>query len=59
MKSPRSHKYSVGQEVYDKRMDEFVTVEQKRIENGHICYRISTGAVRHENLLIRFYEKAL
>lgn len=47
----KKHKYSVGQSVYDTHSGENVTVEQKRTENTHLCYRLSNGAIRHENFL--------
>jgi len=47
----RKHKFRVGDIVYDTHQDEVVTVEQKRWENSHPCYRLSNGSIRHENFL--------
>jgi len=43
------NKYKVGDTAWY--IDEIVTILQRRIENGHLCYRIDSGKIVHENHL--------
>lgn len=44
-------KYKVGQCVYDSLSGENVIIKVKRWENGHRCYRLDSGQIRHERFL--------
>lgn len=49
------HKFNIGQSAWYRGSEwEQVTIIQKRIENGHFCYRVvgeSFEGIVHENLL--------
>jgi hypothetical protein len=47
----REYKFRVGDEVFDMEEEECATVEQIRVENTWICYRLSNGRIVNESKL--------
>jgi hypothetical protein len=45
------HKYKVGDVVAEIRREACFTILQKRIENGHLCYRLDDGRIVNETFL--------
>lgn len=43
--------FQVNDKVYWTWADDFFIVSQKRIENGHLCYRLDDGSIVNENQL--------
>lgn len=45
------HKHQVGDYIYVRQFETELRIDQKRIENGHLCYRLENGYVINETMI--------